>query len=65
MFSVQLDSYFSAGATILVYHLGFAPLRGLSVANLVHILKNLPSKENFINSDKNPLFEKSKCRLIR
>ena len=45
-------------------HLGFAPLRGLSVAILGHIFNNLPSKEKDKNPGKKPLFEESKCRLI-
>ena len=46
-------------------HLGFTPLRGLPAAISGHIFNNLPSKENVINPGKNPLFEKSKCCLIR
>ena len=40
-------------------------LRELSAAILGHIFNNLPSKVNVKNPDKKPLFEESKCCLIR
>ena len=58
-FSVQFDSYFSAGATILV----LAPLRGLSAAILGHIFNNLPSKENVKNPGKITIIRRKQMLL--